>query len=125
MLVVLRVGRAEALDRAGPVGRVHLVDGAEYLGLLLFGLASALSAFAQDPLQLILARAFMGIGGASVLPVTLAIITVVFPAPKNPDSTVTGKPSRYQSKMPDAALSDCRLGWACQLCGPVRCAPST
>jgi DHA2 family multidrug resistance protein-like MFS transporter len=49
------------------------------IGLLLFGLASALSAFAQDPTQLILARAFMGIGGASVLPVTLAIITVVFP----------------------------------------------
>lgn len=49
------------------------------IGLLLFGLASALSAFAQDPMQLILARAFMGIGGASVLPVTLAIITVVFP----------------------------------------------
>src|SRR5690606_37009971 len=49
------------------------------IGLLLFGLASALSAFASDPMQLILARAFMGIGGASVLPVTLAIITVVFP----------------------------------------------
>ena len=49
------------------------------IGLLLFGLASALSAFAHDPMQLILARAFMGIGGASVLPVTLAIITVVFP----------------------------------------------
>jgi EmrB/QacA subfamily drug resistance transporter len=49
------------------------------IGLLLFGLASALSAFAQDPAQLILARAFMGVGGASVLPVTLAIITVVFP----------------------------------------------
>lgn len=49
------------------------------IGLLLFGLASAICAFAQDPLQLILARGFMGIGGASVLPVTLAIITVVFP----------------------------------------------
>ncbi|MCB0901959.1 MAG: MFS transporter, partial [Actinobacteria bacterium] len=30
------------------------------IGLLLFGLASALSAFAHDPMQLILARAFMG-----------------------------------------------------------------
>ncbi len=49
------------------------------IGLLLFGFASALSAFATDPMQLILARAFMGVGGASVLPVTLAIITVVFP----------------------------------------------
>ena len=49
------------------------------IGLALFGLASALSAFAQDPTQLIVARGLMGIGGASVLPVTLAIITVVFP----------------------------------------------
>lgn len=49
------------------------------IGLLLFGLASAICAFAQDPTQLIAARAFMGVGGASVLPVTLAIITVVFP----------------------------------------------
>jgi EmrB/QacA subfamily drug resistance transporter len=49
------------------------------IGLLLFGLASALSAFAQDPMQLIIARGLMGVGGASVLPVTLAIITVVFP----------------------------------------------
>ena len=49
------------------------------IGLLLFGLASAISAFATTPMQLILARGFMGIGGASVLPVTLAIITVVFP----------------------------------------------
>ncbi|MGB3016107.1 MAG: MFS transporter [Candidatus Nanopelagicales bacterium] len=49
------------------------------IGLVLFGLASALSAFATDPMQLIIARGLMGIGGASVLPVTLAIITVVFP----------------------------------------------
>ncbi len=49
------------------------------IGLLLFGLASAICAFASTPLELILARGFMGVGGASVLPVTLAIITVVFP----------------------------------------------
>ncbi|MEZ5185768.1 MAG: MFS transporter [Candidatus Nanopelagicales bacterium] len=49
------------------------------IGMLLFGFASGLSAFATDPMQLILARGFMGVGGASVLPVTLAIITVVFP----------------------------------------------
>lgn len=49
------------------------------IGLILFGVASVLSAFASSPEQLILARAFMGVGGASVLPVTLAIITVVFP----------------------------------------------
>ncbi len=49
------------------------------IGLLLFGMASAICAFATDPTQLIMARAFMGVGGASVMPVTLAIITVVFP----------------------------------------------
>ena len=49
-------------------------------GLVMFGAASALSAYAQTPLQLIGARGLMGIGGAAVLPSTLAIITNVFDA---------------------------------------------
>ncbi len=49
------------------------------IGLTLFALASALSAFAANPTQLIIFRGLMGIGAASVLPVTLAIITVIFP----------------------------------------------
>ncbi len=49
------------------------------IGLLVFGLASAASAFASSPEWLILSRGVMGIGGAAVMPVTLAIITVVFP----------------------------------------------
>lgn len=49
------------------------------IGLVLFALASALCAFAKTPEQLIAFRALMGIGGASVLPVTLSIITVIFP----------------------------------------------
>ncbi len=49
------------------------------IGLVLFAAASALSAFAHSPEQLIAFRALMGIGGASVLPVSLAIITVIFP----------------------------------------------
>ena len=48
------------------------------LGLLLFGIASVASAYAQTPGQLIAARALMGIGGAAVLPATLAIISNVF-----------------------------------------------
>ena len=48
------------------------------IGLLLFGAASVLTAYAQTPLQLIGARGLMGIGGAAVLPSTLAIITNVF-----------------------------------------------
>ncbi len=49
------------------------------IGLIIFGLASAASAFATSPTWLIGTRALMGIGGAAVMPVTLAIITVVFP----------------------------------------------
>src|SRR5439155_3490980 len=48
------------------------------VGLVLFGAASLASAYAQDPSQLIAARALMGIGGAAVLPATLSIIANVF-----------------------------------------------
>jgi EmrB/QacA subfamily drug resistance transporter len=49
------------------------------IGLALFGLASAATAWADSPIQLIINRGIMGFGAASVLPVTLAIITVIFP----------------------------------------------
>ena len=49
------------------------------IGLIVFGAASALSAFAVNAEMLIASRALMGVGGAAVLPTTLAIITVVFP----------------------------------------------
>ena len=48
------------------------------IGLVLFGLASLLSAYAQSPGQLIAARALMGVGGAAIMPVTLSIISNVF-----------------------------------------------
>ncbi|GAA3772776.1 MFS transporter [Streptomyces chiangmaiensis] len=44
------------------------------VGMLVFGAASALSAFASSPEQLVLWRAVMGLGGAVVPPATLAII---------------------------------------------------
>jgi EmrB/QacA subfamily drug resistance transporter len=47
-------------------------------GLAMFGLASLVSAYAQDPGQLIAARALMGLGGAAIMPVTLSIISNVF-----------------------------------------------
>ncbi|MEV4354299.1 MFS transporter [Nonomuraea sp. NPDC004186] len=50
-----------------------------FIGMALFGLASLASAYSQDPMQLILARAAMGIGGAAIMPATLAIISNVFP----------------------------------------------
>ena len=49
------------------------------IGLLIFGAASALCAFAATAGWLIGFRALMGVGGAAVMPTTLAIITVVFP----------------------------------------------
>ncbi|HZN18774.1 MAG TPA: DHA2 family efflux MFS transporter permease subunit [Micromonosporaceae bacterium] len=47
-------------------------------GLALFGVASLASAYAQDPGQLVAARALMGVGGAAVMPATLSIISNVF-----------------------------------------------
>jgi EmrB/QacA subfamily drug resistance transporter len=49
------------------------------IGLALFTLASAACGFAQDPVQLIIARVFQGIGGSLLTPQTLAIITTIFP----------------------------------------------
>jgi EmrB/QacA subfamily drug resistance transporter len=48
------------------------------IGMAVFALASLASAYAQDPTQLIFARALMGIGGAAIMPATLAIISNVF-----------------------------------------------
>jgi EmrB/QacA subfamily drug resistance transporter len=48
------------------------------LGMAVFGLASAASAYAQDPLQLVGARGLMGLGAAAIMPATLSIISHVF-----------------------------------------------
>ena len=50
------------------------------LGFAIFGLGSLLAALSGDADQLIGFRAFMGIGGAFIMPATLSIITNVFPA---------------------------------------------
>jgi MFS transporter, DHA2 family, multidrug resistance protein len=47
-------------------------------GMALFGLASVASAYAQNPGELIAARALMGFGGAAVMPATLSIISNIF-----------------------------------------------
>lgn len=57
------------------VGRKRIL----VIGLIIFGTASAICAFAPTAGWLIGFRAVMGIGGAAVMPTTLAIITVVFP----------------------------------------------
>lgn len=48
------------------------------IGLVIFGTASAGSAFSGSVTRLVLARAIMGIGAACVMPSTLAILTDVF-----------------------------------------------
>ena len=48
-------------------------------GLVLFGIASVLAAFAQNADQLIVLRAIMGIGGAMIMPATLSVIMDIFP----------------------------------------------
>jgi DHA2 family multidrug resistance protein-like MFS transporter len=48
------------------------------VGLVVFGIASALSAFSTSPEALIASRALMGVGGAAVMPSTLSIISNVF-----------------------------------------------
>ena len=50
------------------------------LGFAVFGIGSLASALAGDANTLIATRAFMGIGGAFIMPATLSIITNVFPA---------------------------------------------
>ncbi|TXS06696.1 DHA2 family efflux MFS transporter permease subunit [Streptomyces sp. col6] len=48
-------------------------------GILVFTLASLLGGFAQEPWQLLTARALQGIGGAIASPTSLALITTTFP----------------------------------------------
>ena len=70
---------AGLLLTAGSLGDRFGRRGALQFGLVIFGLGSLASAFADSSAQLIATRAFMGIGGAFIMPATLSIITNVFP----------------------------------------------
>ncbi|MBF4163274.1 MFS transporter [Nocardioides acrostichi] len=50
-------------------------------GATLFGLASVVAAFAPSPEVLIAARAAMGVGGATLMPSSLSLLTNLFPDP--------------------------------------------
>lgn len=50
------------------------------IGTVVFGLASAVAALATTSGQLIAARGLMGMGGAAMMPATLAVLSNVFPA---------------------------------------------
>jgi EmrB/QacA subfamily drug resistance transporter len=52
------------------------------VGLALFGVGSGLSAVATSATQLIAFRAITGLGAAALMPATLSILAVVFPAPE-------------------------------------------
>jgi EmrB/QacA subfamily drug resistance transporter len=71
---------AGLLLTAGSLGDRFGRRGALQVGFLLFGVGSVASAMANSSGQLISTRAFMGIGGALIMPATLSIITNLFPA---------------------------------------------
>ncbi|MFC0438487.1 MFS transporter, partial [Kutzneria buriramensis] len=48
------------------------------IGSVIFGLASVAAAFATDPTTLIIERAIQGIGGATLMPSTLALVRNMF-----------------------------------------------
>ena len=56
--------------------------GALQLGIVLFGIGSAAAAMSSTANGLILTRAFMGIGGALIMPATLSILMNVFRDPR-------------------------------------------
>jgi EmrB/QacA subfamily drug resistance transporter len=71
---------AGLLLTAGSLGDRYGRRGALQIGFVLFGIGSVAAALSSSSGQLISTRAFMGIGGALIMPATLSIITNVFPA---------------------------------------------
>lgn len=59
-------------------GRLRLI----MIGALIFGAGSLGAAYAQSPMTLIVSRALMGLGGATLLPSGLAIVSALFPDPR-------------------------------------------
>jgi DHA2 family multidrug resistance protein-like MFS transporter len=59
------------------IGRRRLL----FIGAVAFGIASVAAAYAQTPAELIGARAVLGIGGATLMPSTLALIRNMFHDP--------------------------------------------
>ena len=70
---------AGLLLTAGALGDRFGRRGALQIGFILFGIGSVLAALSTSSGMLIGTRAFMGIGGALIMPATLSIITNVFP----------------------------------------------
>ncbi len=73
---------AGLLLAAGSLGDRFGRKGALSLGLTIFASGSVAATFAGSASALIAARAFMGIGGALIMPATLSILTNVFRDPR-------------------------------------------
>ena len=71
---------ASLLLPGGAIGDRFGRQGALQVGLLIFTIGALLGSTSSDPFQLIFFRASMGIGAALVMPATLSIISVIFPA---------------------------------------------
>lgn len=54
------------------------------VGLFTFGLASLACAYAAEPWQLITARAFLGLGASMIVPLSMAVIPVMFTEKERP-----------------------------------------
>ncbi|WDZ76771.1 MFS transporter [Ensifer adhaerens] len=59
-------------------GRLRLI----MIGAVVFGAGSLGAAYSQSPMALIASRALMGLGGATLLPSGLAIVSALFPDPR-------------------------------------------
>jgi EmrB/QacA subfamily drug resistance transporter len=70
---------AVLLITAGRLGDLYGQRNLFAIGLAIFTIASALCGFAQSADQLIAARVLQGVGGALLVPQTLAILTSLFP----------------------------------------------
>src|SRR5215212_1485581 len=70
---------AGLLFTGGALGDRFGRKGLLYIGLLVFGLGSALASAAGSANQIIACRGLMGAGAAMVMPSTLSILTNVFP----------------------------------------------
>ena len=75
---------AGLLLTAGSLGDRFGRKRALMLGLVIFGLGSALCAYSPSAIVLIAARGLLGLGAAFVFPATLSVLTNVFPDAERP-----------------------------------------
>src|SRR4051794_20807222 len=83
---------ATALFAAGALGDRYGHRTILVLGLLCFGVASVWAAWAGGATGLILARGLMGLGGAMMMPTSMAIIGVTFPPERRAGRSPPGRP---------------------------------